>query len=233
MDCGVNLKVDKNEILRYLGYNGQALDNNTINLIDECIEKLNNTIKPRYIYKIFKIEDKDTEIYIKDADLALKGKDIKNHLKGCGDCAVLAATLGINADNLIRITQSISMSEAVVLDACAVEFIEKVCDNICNEIENSLKKADGELKITSRFSAGYGDLGIEIQPDILRIVDAQRKIGLTVTESNIMIPRKSVTAIVGIYKGNRESKPQKGCGRCTLKDSCMYRKKGAVCNDKR
>ncbi len=229
----MNLNINKNEILRYLGYSGQTLDDKTINLMDECIEKLNKAIKPRYIYKIFKTEEKEDGISLKETDLVLKGKDIRNHLSSCGDCAVLAATLGINADNLIRISQSISMSEAVVLDACAVEFIEKVCDNVCDEIERKVKEYDSELKITSRFSAGYGDLGIEIQPDILRIVDANRKIGLTVTESNIMIPRKSVTAIVGIYKGDKKSKALKGCGSCNLKDTCTYRKRGVLCNDNR
>lgn len=231
-----NSEPDKKEILCYLGYNGQIIDSKVNALIDNCAVRLQNAVKPRYTYKIFKIEEKDNGIQPSETELILTGNDIKNHLKGCGYCAVLAATLGIAADNIIRVAQNISMSEAVVYDACAAESIERVCDKVCAEIENEINSkvnSGTKLKLTSRFSAGYGDLPIELQPEILRLTDAERKIGLTVTESNIMIPRKSVTAIVGIYSGERKPEVLKDCGTCNLKDSCMYRKRGVLCNDKR
>jgi len=74
-------------------------------------------------------------------------------------------------------------------------------------------------------------LPIEIQPDILKIVDAERRIGLTVTDTNIMIPRKSVSAIIGIYNGEKVIENKKNCENCNLRDKCAYRKRGARCND--
>lgn len=221
--------IDKNEILRYLGYGGQPLDKSTIKLIDDGIEKLHSLSKPRYVTKTFDIEKQNGGIHLKNTDVTLSGKDIVTHLNGCERCVVLAATLGIDVDNSIRISQNVSMSKAVVLDACAVEFIEKLCDNICNELVEKLKPDN--LKITSRFSPGYGDLSIEIQSDIIRIVDAVRKIGLTVTNTNIMIPRKSVTAIMGIYNGEERIIERKNCKNCNLYKTCVYRKRGVKCND--
>jgi cobalamin-dependent methionine synthase I len=49
-----------------------------------------------------------------------------------------------------------------------------------------------------RYSPGYGDLGIENNKGILDVLSAQRNIGLTITDSGIMIPRKSVVAIMGV-----------------------------------
>lgn len=225
----MDINIDKNEILRYLGYSGQKIDENTNILINNCIEKLRKNIKPLVVTERFGIDFQDDGVKLINTDVVLLGNDITNHLKGCGECVILCATLGINVDNLIRITQNISMSEAVVLDACAVEFIEKVCDIATLDIENSLKTE--KKSITLRFSPGYGDLPIEIQPDILKIVDAQRRIGLTVTDTNIMIPRKSVSAVIGISDKDINQKNKKSCESCNLKDRCKYRKRGVKCND--
>lgn len=229
IDLNFDLKIDKSEILRYLGYSGQKLDENTSRLIDECIEKMKNHIKPLYVFRRFKTEFKDEGIKLSGTDLCLSGKDIRNHLEACEECVILCVTLGISADNLIRITQNTSMSEAVVLDACAVEFIEKICDSICENMARSLKTEN--LRLTSRFSPGYGDLPLEIQPKIASVVDAQRRIGLTVTESHILIPRKSVSAIIGIYRGERNEKKSESCEICNLRERCVYRKRGVKCND--
>ena len=51
---------------------------------------------------------------------------------------------------------------------------------------------------TRRFSPGYGDMPIEIQVDILQLLDASRRLGMVLTESNLMIPTKSITALIGM-----------------------------------
>jgi len=182
-----------------------------------------------YTIDRFKISHTEQGVLLENTDIILKGMDIRNHLENCGECGVLCATLGINVDNIIRITQNITMSEEVVLDACAVEFIEKLCDKVCGEFEEELLEEC--LNVTSRFSPGYGDLGIEIQSEILRIANSERRIGLTVTDTNIMLPRKSVSAIIGIYNGAKKNTDKRNCENCNLKNSCKYRKRGVRCND--
>ena len=53
--------------------------------------------------------------------------------------------------------------------------------------------------LTERFSPGYGDLDMAVQKDLCLVLDTGRTIGVTLTESCMMVPVKSVTAIVGLF----------------------------------
>ena len=82
--------------------------------------------------------------------------------------------------------------------------------------------------ITSRFSPGYGDLPLTVQRNFLTILDTSRKIGLTVTESFLMVPSKSVSAIIGISPTEIQTK-QNPCDGCILRTTCELRKAGTPC----
>lgn len=108
----------------------------------------------------------------------------------------MAATLGSKVDRKILYYEKVNMTKAVILDACATTSIEEYCDFIENEIKKEV--VEDELNINWRYSPGYGDLDISIQRNLLKSLDAERTMGLTVSSHNILIPRKSVTAIIGI-----------------------------------
>ena len=138
---------------------------------------------------------------------------------------VMGATLGAGADHLIRRLQITDMTEAVIADCGASVLIEQVCDAFQKTINDAV---DGYT--TSRFSPGYGDFPIEVQPDMIRYIDGQRKIGLNVTSNNLLVPRKSVTAVIGV-----SDRPVRGslatCAECVLRDKCDLRKEGKFCGD--
>ena len=96
-------------------------------------------------------------------------------------------------------------------------------EQVCDKAEEEIFADKPNLYRTWRFSPGYGDLPIDIQGDILNALNAQRRIGLTVTESSLLVPTKSVTAIIGI-SSDPISKGEKGCAVCSRKDSCIYSK---------
>lgn len=222
---------DKKEILRYMGY-GDINNVSYIPLIDECLSEIEKVYRPRYVYKVFDIEKKtsDGEKYIKvlGTNLCLCGNDIYAHLKNSKKCAVMAATLGIEVDNLIRRTQNSDMLKALTFNACATELIEKLCDKAENEIKAIADKNGDDINF--RFSPGYGDLPIDTQEKTLLVLDAMRKIGLTVTKNSIMIPSKSVTAIIGFVKKDSDRKSVKSsCDICSMRDNCMFKKGGTTC----
>ena len=225
-----NLEINRQEVLRYLGYGGQIIDEQTQQLLDSCMQELKQKAKPRYAWRLFSLEHRreDGKLLLAEAALVLPGKDIRRHLEGCTVCAVLAATLGVEADNLIRIAQAAEMSRAVVLDACAADLIEKVCDRAGEEL--AARAAEDGLSTTSRFSPGYGDLPLEIQGDVARLVDSVRALGLTVTENALMIPRKSVTALVGFTPNPKQIKGR-SCDSCAMRETCAYRKEGKACGN--
>ena len=137
---------------------------------------------------------------------------------------MLCATLGAEADRLIRVSQISDMPRAVVIDALASAMTEQVCA----EVDRLLAEQMEGCYFTYRFSPGYGDYPIELQREFLRFLDAPRKIGLTVTESFLLTPAKSVTAVAGI-SGEPVPRGRRGCAVCSLRDTCAYRRKGSHC----
>ena len=84
------------------------------------------------------------------------------------------------------------------------------------------------MNITFRYSPGYGDLPLDVQNSFLRALDAQKKIGLTVSENNLLFPRKSVTAIIGIVDSEIKNK-RKSCNECSNYENCNFRREGESC----
>lgn len=216
----------KKEVLRYLGYRGQKIDTLIDELIDESIEELKDLIQPRYTYKTFNIEYHEEKILLKGTRFYLPGEDIKKHLKDSKSCILMAASLGQLVDRKIRYYEKVDMAKALILDAGASTFIEELCDRICEDIEVKLIKEDKAL--TSRFSPGYGDLDLYIQNDFLNLLASQKSIGLTASSNSILIPRKSVTAIMGIVERNYK-KEEKSCKDCDKYGDCKFSRGGIGC----
>ena len=151
-------------------------------------------------------------------------KDLAKLLKHCEACYILAATLGLEADRMIHGAQMRHMGEALYLDACANVLIEEVCD----EVEQVLAPLFGEEQfMTMRYSPGYGDVPLAIQGDLLNVLNTQKVIGLTVSKSNMLLPLKSITAIIGV--SSQKEKREKNCSNCMMHAKCAYRKRGEVC----
>lgn len=218
--------IDQKEALRYMGYVGERSDENMQRLLDICEKQVLSVIEPRYIYKVFDIEITPKNVLLSDCTLALAGYDICNFLKGCTRIALICATLSINLDRYIKLTQYQDMTKAVIADSLASVAIEEVCDNIAEEI----KEQYPQYYQTTRFSPGYGDFPVEMQKELLTVLDAQKKIGVTATDKCAMIPKKTVTAVIGLSE-NIITAVRHGCDNCNMKDTCMYREKGEYCNE--
>lgn len=218
------LQLNRAEALRYMGYKDKEPDENVMNIIDECESVLLKAVKPRYTYKLFDIKTLENGISVLGTSLLFEGNDIKEHLKGCDKCILLCATVSAEADKIIRSYETIDMTKTVISDCLASAAVEEVC----NKAEIEIKEKLPDYNFTWRFSPGYGDFPLTIQPEFLNVLDAQKRIGLNCTESLILIPRKSVTAVIGISK-NPISKGKRGCVSCNMRDRCEYRKKGDHC----
>lgn len=188
-------KINLDMAFRFMGQRGAA-SAELRGLAEECEARLLSSINPKLVYAVFDIEHGE-EISLSsnlNSPLKLSGESIRGHLEGCGKCALMAVTLGSGVDSLLRELESSAMEKAFVTDALASAAVEQVCDMAEEEIKARLADAN----FTRRFSPGYGDLPLDIQRDFLNVLNAQKRIGLTVTDSLILIPRKSVTAIIGI-----------------------------------
>lgn len=205
------LRLDTKQWLGRLGVNGGADERLRVSM-EACEKQLLQAARPQGIYRILELDA-----------LKLDGTAIRKHLEGCREMTVMAATLGADVDRMLRTAQIRDMADAFLLDCGASVLIEQVCDLLEKQI-----RQESDCFLTGRYSPGYGDLPIGTQGQLLEALDAGRKIGLTVNKNHIMIPRKSVTAILGMA-----DHPVKGylaaCGECTLRDTCILRKEGKSC----
>lgn len=212
--------ISKSESARYMGIKGEP-DEVIAGILDKYEEIVRNQLKPAYVYRETSLVMCDDGIRINGINTLFTGNDIKKHLKGCERVIIFAATVSATADKLIRQVSVTDTAAALAVDCLCSASIEQVCDKAEQEIFTEIPAPYR----TWRFSPGYGDLPISLQKDLLLFLNAQRRIGLTVTESCMMIPSKSVTAIIGI-SDFPQGHQKKGCDICNMRASCGFRYNG-------
>lgn len=206
----------REETLRYLKYNNQLLTEEQEALIDESIAEVVDAAEPRTVHRVFDLIEAEGMLAV-DAAIDLHYGDLQKLLTGCGQCLFIAGTLGAELDRRMRYFSRIDTVKYVIMDAAASALIEETCDNL----QNSLPFSD----LTFRFSPGYGDVPLELQKQLLSVLDAGRRIGLTLTPQFLMMPQKSISGIVGI--GVSDAK--KTCRGCLREDNCEFRRNHTVC----
>ena len=198
MDVFVNYyslpDVDQREWYRYMGARERSAQLDA--LADECRRMAEECFAPRVCYC-------ETPVRVEGdfVDLGFwsgESKSLSKLLRDCNRAVLFAATVGLEIDRLIAKYNRISPSGAVCLQALGSERVEALCDLFCEEMQERMQK-NGEY-VTRRFSPGYGDLPLEMQKDVFRTLDCSRRVGITLNDSLLMSPSKSVTAIFGIGK---------------------------------
>ena len=202
------------EALRYLGYGRSEADEEVNKKLYECYDALKNVVMPKSI--IYECDAEVGEGIIKAGNIVIESRNLSKNLAGCKRVIFMAATHGQGVDMLIRRFSKTDMPMAVIADAVATAMIEQYCDEIC---EGHKQKG---YNLRPRFSPGYGDFDIAHQKDFMNILDCRKKIGLTVTDGMMLVPSKSVTAVMGISDKDDECAIL-GCEACEKTD-CPYRR---------
>lgn len=213
--------IDRNEALRYMGYRGSTAPDALCADLERCEGLLLQTARPRVLWRLFDLLPDGT---LAGTGYRPGGQDIRDHLRGCGQVVLMAATLGTEAEALIRRAQKRDMADAVILDAVGSAAIENVCDNLCADLTETLSPR----RLTDRFSPGYGDLPLSDQETIFRILELERRIGVSLTAGGLMIPQKSVTAFIGVADEPPEQR-RRGCENCAHFQDCAFRKERKSC----
>jgi hypothetical protein len=200
----------------------KELDNNAELLTEDIQEKIEKSVDLLNNYSVlgYKIAEitpifKENAIILKDTAFELVGKDIYNHLLGCDKIYLFCATLGYGVDRIIRSFEVCDLSISYYLDTIAGLMIEKYCDFVTKVIDDMDKERDN----TDRFSCGYGDFPLESQKDILDILNAEKELGIKLTDGGMMTPQKTVTAVIGAGKYGEI----KRCELCVKQKDCDER----------
>ena len=189
--CGTvsadKIKINKNELAQRLktdrGFEHSA--------VDWCVNEFNKNVNYRYAYAVVPVEFAGENICnIGFGDIY--SKNLYKLLYGCKEAIVMAVTTGIAVDRLLNKLSIVSASKYFITDAVGSAAAESFCGYMDDMIRKNPEKKH-------RFSPGYGDLPLEIQPDLLNMLNASKNLGITINESLLMTPAKSITAVMGVY----------------------------------
>ena len=210
-------QIPEREALRYLGCRGSAPEDRVRERIEEVIGLLKEAAAPRLVRQRFEIGVSGEEISL--SGLMIKSKDLLINLKSCRAVFLTAATLGSGVDRLMTRLSLTSSFDMLLLQALAAACLEEVLDREEAAMKAEIKQEG--LTLRPRFSPGYGDLPLGLQPDLIRLTNAGKLIGLSVTDSLMLTPQKSVTAITGLIRGGEDKGRQSPCQTCEKKDCAV------------
>ena len=219
-------RVDREEALAFLGHRGQELGD-----LRERLERAaclcEKELVPRGVYR---------EMDASEALALLPGRDIARHVEGCARVVLLAVTVGMQSEMLLRRERALSATDGLLVDACASSLVEQAANVLNAHIVE--EAAARNLAATSRFSPGYGDLPLSCQPAFLVASGADRALGIHATAAHLLVPTKSITAVIGLRshpnsarEGGASTAPTEGmrCSTCPVADTCALRDEGRTC----
>ena len=198
----------RGDILLRAGYTD---DRQAAELLNACINDVCQAAQPKTIYRKLPIEKTEP---------LLAGEDVRKHLQNCSQCLIIAATLGIGIDKLLLRAAAEDTERLLLTDIVANTAIEAFCDKFQNELAESTFDQENAF-LTSRYSPGYGDFPLSTSAQILKILEAGKRIGLMITPNHLLTPRKSITAVIGI---SAIKTPTHDCDNCAIADTCDYNK---------
>ena len=213
-----DVAINPAEALRYMGAHKD--DAPARRLFEECIEKASAAFSYRACFSCCPVFFEKDSVCLPFGEVG--SADLSRHLSGCSQVYLLAATVGFSIDRLISKYSALQPSHALAYQAIGAAAIEAWCDQLC-----AFLTEQAGVPLTSRFSPGYGDFPLSYQRDFLSALDTQRRIGLTLSEGGLMLPTKSVSAIIGIQSifsaQTSLSSCKEGCANCTKQ--CAFRKR--------
>lgn len=191
LNCkGDEICVDKNEAYRYMGLGRDYTDPEFEKIYSGCLCEYRKNVLYKAAYRESSLSFGEGNELIFDF-CSFKSSDLKKNLEGCKSVIVFAATTGINIDRLLMKYGAVSDLKLMTADCIASSGIECFCDRL-----NDLISENRETK--PRFSLGYGDTELKYQRNLLEFLDAGKNLGITLNDSMMMTPKKSVTAFIGV-----------------------------------
>ena len=181
---------DKNMACRFMGCKSTALSESLADVYEECLELYMQSADLKAVVRETSVSFEEDDVIAFDFG-TVKSESLRKNLEGCSRAFVFAATAGSEIDRMMKRLSLSSEAESMVFSCIASSGVECWCDYI-NE------KLGEKYNLKPRFSPGYGGVSLEIQKNIFDFLDVQRKIGVSLTQSLMMVPVKSVTAIIGI-----------------------------------
>lgn len=180
------MTVSVQDVARYLRMGGRTPDGALAARIKELIDEATRVLRPARVWRRLPV-----------ARIPMPGTTLLRHLEGCEEAYLACGTLGSALDALQRRVSVTSGADALIVQAVGAALVERHMDGVEDEIRAEL--APGE-SLATRYSPGYGDFPLAAQRPILALLDTPRQIGVSLTDSLLMVPSKSVSAVIGVTR---------------------------------
>lgn len=225
-------RIDRAEALRYLGYAGQEVGADLEQRMEAVMAACERGLAPRGLARAFAMGPRGgagAPTRLEGTALELPGDDIADHLAGAVGAVVLCCTLGPASEQRLRARAATDPLGAAVYDAACSAYVEAAADALEDAVRARAEAAG--FKLGGRFSPGYGDLPLGVQPALLATVDAGRRLGVSCAPSCMLVPSKSITAVAGVFTAQPpEGKRRPPCQVCRLRAGCVLRARGLTCD---
>lgn len=218
------MTLDLTAAARFLGCEWKALEEGERTKIARIGAEAERTLRFRLVSRLVKKTSSGGE------GAALPGEDVKGLLKDAEEILFFCGTLGEESARWIRRRFLMDPAEGLIADACASALLEGALDEWERERTKAFR-ARGRF-LTDRFSPGYGDLPLGVQREICALLETDRRLGVTLTESLMLLPEKTVTALMGVCPVPQPHRAfgEGGCVRCAAKEGCLFRQRGGYCH---
>lgn len=179
---------------------------------------------PQAVWNTYAYDD-ILHVILAPQPVPLQGKNIQRFLVGAAQVAIIAVTIGTTLEEEVtrRFTDN-AYTSALLLDAAGTAAVEQTADEVCRMIRH--QSAGAGLASGTRFSPGYGDWNILAQKEVLPLSGGPT-LGISLTAAAMLVPRKSITAIIGLYPTQNECYPvdsnHLNCQNCS-QEPCLARK---------
>jgi hypothetical protein len=212
--------VHPEDIIRLLGGQEGAADAHASMLVDEYIEKCRKVMSPSGAFVLAKaLETESVEEIACGETHFLSGSIIHKMLKNSETYAFFLVTIGPEPEELARdLLANGEFLEAYITDLVASALVDSVADQVHETIRKVALVRD--MKVTNRYSPGYCSWDVAEQQKLFKFFP-ENSCGITLSESSLMSPVKSISGIIGM--GPQVKFNEYTCEICPMK-TCHFRK---------
>jgi hypothetical protein len=184
-----------------------------------CIKAL----KPAALYESFSIDKiVDSSVYFESGHI-FNGPNISKILKGSEFAVIFMLTLGKEIDDLIKkVRDGGDTLRTIIMDSVTTDMLGTVGDHVGRIIKNNISVPEGYAS-TCPYSPGQYKWTIEEQKELFEMADGS-KIGISLNQSYLMIPFKSVSGVYGFGPKDKINKTRVACDLCPRRENCIGRR---------
>ena len=215
------LSIDVDAVLRGQGADPAAIRERSPGLIEaaqRALAEADSLLSPKVLYQRLSVEELRHEQVRLRGGHRLQGSLLAQHLGGASEVVLVLCTIGEALEIYANEISNADMIYGLSLDGVGTAGVESLANAACATFDGQAQTAG--LQTSIPLSPGLLGWPVEQgQPQIFKILDPS-EIGVRITSGMLMLPRKSLTFILGI--GAQMVESESACEYCSLKETCRY-----------